>query len=58
MNVIIKIIKKLEVLAVLIDAKETVKDDIKQQDAGFLGALSALLATSIVQPVYSSVVKG
>ena len=35
-------------MAVLIDAKETVKDDIKQQDAGFLGALSALLATSIV----------
>ena len=58
MNVIIKIIKKLEVLAVLIDAKETVKDDIKQQDAGFLGALSALVATSIVQPVFSSVVKG
>ena len=45
-------------MAVLIDAKETVKDDIKQQDAGFLGALSALLATSIVQPVFSSVVKG
>ena len=58
MNVIIKIIKKLEVLSVLIDAKETVKDDIKQQDAGFLGALSALVATSIVQPVFSSVVKG
>ena len=58
MNVIIKIIKKLEVLAVLIDAKETIKDDLKQQDAGFLGALSALVATSIVQPVFSSVVKG
>ena len=58
MNIIIKIIKKLEVLSVLIDAKETVKDDIKQQDAGFLGALSALVATSIVQPVFSSVVKG
>ena len=58
MNVIIKIIKKLEVLSVLTDAKETVKDDIKQQDAGFLGALSALVATSIVQPVFSSVVKG
>ena len=58
MNVIIKIIKKLEVLAVLIYAKETIKDDLKQQDAGFLGALSALVATSIVQPVFSSVVKG
>ena len=58
MNVIIKIIKKLEVLSVLTDAKETVKDDIKQQDAGFLGALSALVATSIVQPVFSSAVKG
>ena len=45
-------------MAVLIDAKETVKDDIKQQDARFLGALSALLATSIVQSVFSSVVKG
>ena len=58
MNDIIKIIKSLEDSGVLIDAKETVKDEIKQKHAGFLGALLALLATSVVQPVFSSVARG
>ena len=59
MNDIIKIIKSLEYLGVLIDGIiEIVKDDIKKQKGGFLGALSAPLAASLVQPVISSVVKG
>ena len=59
MNDIIKIIKSLEYLGVLIDGViETVKDEIKKQKGGFLGALLAPLAASLVQPVISSVVKG
>ena len=46
-------------MGVLIDGIiEIVKDDIKKQKGGFLGALSAPLAASLVQPVISSVVKG
>ena len=37
---------------------ETLKDKIKKQEGGFLGALLASLATSLVQPVISSVVTG
>ena len=37
---------------------ETVKHEIKKRESGFLEALLSLLATSIVQPVISSVVKG
>ena len=59
MNDIIKIIKLLEDLGALIDGvTETVKDEIKKQEGGFLGALLAPLAASLVQPVISSVVKG
>ena len=59
MNDIIKIIKSLEDSGVLIDGvTETVKHEIKKQEGGCLGALLALLATSLVQPVISSVVKG
>ena len=59
MNDIIKIIKSLEDLGVLIDGiTETVKDELKNQESGFLGALLAPLADSLVQPVISSVVKG
>ena len=59
MNGIIKIIKSLEDSGVLIDGViETVKDEIKRQEGGFLGALLAPLATSLVQLVISSVVKG
>ena len=36
---------------------KTVKHAIKNQEGGFLGALLAPLAASIVQPVISSVVK-
>ena len=58
MNDIIKIIKSLEDSGVLIDGvTETVKHEIKKQEGGFLGALLAPLATSLVQPVISSVVK-
>ena len=35
-----------------------VKHEIKKQESGFLGALLAPLATSLVQPVISAVVKG
>ena len=59
MNGITKIIKSLEDLGVLIDAvTETVKHEIKKQKGGFLGVLLASLASSIAQPVISSVVKG
>ena len=34
-----------------------VKDEMQKQEGGFLGALLAPLAASIVQPVISSVVK-
>ena len=58
MNDIIKIINSLEDSCVLIDVAETVKYEIRKQESGFLGALLAPLATSLVQPVISSVVKG
>ena len=55
----IKIIKSLEDSSVLLDGvTETVKDELKIQDGGFLGALLASLATSFVKTVISSVVKG
>ena len=58
MNDIIKIIKSLEDLGVLIDGvTETVKHEIKKQEGGFLGAFLAPIATLIMQPVLSSVVK-
>ena len=59
MNDIIKIIKSLKDLGVLIESvTETVKHEIKKiQEGGFLGALLAPLAASLVQPVVSSVVK-
>ena len=53
---IIKMIKPLEDTGVLIDTK-TVKDEIKKQEGGFLRALLAPLAASLVQPVIFSVVK-
>ena len=59
MNDIIKIIKSLEDSVVLIDGvTETVKHEIKEQEGGLSGALLASLATSLVQPVISSEVKG
>ena len=59
MNDIIKIIKSLKDVGVLIESvTETVKHEIKKiQEGGFLGALLAPLAASLVQPVVSSVVK-
>ena len=57
MNDIIKTIKSLEDLDILIDGvTETIKDKIKKQEGGFLGALIAPLATSLVQPIICSVV--
>ena len=54
MNNIIKIIKSWEDSSALIDGvTETVN-----QEGGFLEALLAFLAASILQPVISSVVKG
>ena len=59
MNDIIKIITSLEDSVALIDGvTETVKNETKKQEGGFLGALLAPLAASLVQPVISSVVKG
>ena len=57
---IVKIIKSLEDLAILIDGvTETVKHKIKKkQEGGFLGALLAPLTASLMQPLFSSVVKG
>ena len=58
-NYIIKTIKSLEDLGLLIDkVTETVKHEIKKEEGRFLGAFLAPLATSIVQPVISSIVKG
>ena len=50
MHDIIKIIKTLECSGALIDrVAETVKHEIHKQEGGFLGALLAPLATSLVQ---------
>ena len=50
MHDIIKIIKSLECSGALIDGvAETVKHEIDKQEGGFLGALLAPLATSLVQ---------
>ena len=58
MNDIIKIIKSLKDSCALIDGvTETVKNETKKQEGGFLGALLPSLAASLVQPVISSVVK-
>ena len=58
MNDIIKIVKSLEDSGVLIGAvNETVKHEIKKEEGGFLGALLAPSAASLVKPVISSVVK-
>ena len=58
MKDIIRIIKLLEDSGILIDgATESVKDEIKKQEGGFLGALLPPLAASLVQPVISSVEK-
>ena len=54
---IIKIIKLFEDSGLLNDGvTETVKHEIKKQEARFLGALLATLTASLVQPVISSVV--
>ena len=59
MNDIIKITKSLEDLNILIDdIVETVKHEMKIQQGGFLVALLATLAVSLVQLKISSVVKG
>ena len=58
MNDIINIIKSLEDSGILTDGIiETVKHEIKKQEGRFLRNLLAALATSLVQPVISSVVK-
>ena len=59
MNDIIKSVKSLEDSGVFIGGvTETVKDEIKKQDGGFLGTLLAPLAISLVQLVIYSKVKG
>ena len=58
-NDIMKIIKSLEDWDVLIDGvTETGKHEIKKQKGGVFWALLAPLATSLVQLVVCSVVKG
>ena len=56
MNNILKIIKSSEGLED--GVTEAVKDEIKKQERGFLGALLVPLPASLVEPVISSVVKG
>ena len=52
MNDIIKFIKPLQDPGVFIDGvTETVQNEIKKQESGFIRALLTLLATSLVQPV-------
>ena len=59
MNDIIKIVKPFEHSVVLVDGvTETVKHERKKQESGFLTAFLIPLATSLVQLVISSVVKG
>ena len=56
MNDILKVIKSLEDSGVLIDGvTETVKQEIKNLEGGFLGAFLTPLFASLVQPVFSSV---
>ena len=57
MNDIFKIIKTLEDSGVLIDGVTEI-GQYEKKEGGFLGALLAPLAASLVQPVISSVVKG
>ena len=58
MNDLFKNIKTLKDSGVLIDGvTETVKHKIKEQENGFLRALLAPLAASLVQTVISSSVK-
>ena len=55
----IKTLKPLEDSRVLIDGvTETVKDETKKQERGFLGVLLAPWALSLVQLAISLVVKG
>ena len=57
--ILLKSKKLLEDSDVLTDGvTETVKHEIKNQEGGFIGALLAPLAASIVQPVISLVVIG
>ena len=59
MNDTIKIIKSLEVLAVLLDGvTETVKDEVNKQEDRCFGALLGTLSASLVQRAIFSVVKG
>ena len=59
MNDIIKIKKSLEDSDVIIDGNtKTVKHEVKKEESGFLGALLAPLAASLVQPAISLVLKG
>ena len=55
MNYIIKLEKSLENSGVLIDV---VTDTVKKKKGGFLGALLASLAASLVEPVIFSVAEG
>ena len=59
MNDIIEIIESLEDSNVSIDGiSETVKHEIRKKEGGILVALLTPLATSLVQLMISSVVKG
>ena len=58
MNDTTKITKSPEDSGELIDGfTERIKDELKKQKGGFLGVLLAPLASSLVQPVISLVVK-
>ena len=58
MDVIIKIVKLLEDSGLLIDcAIEIVKHETKKQECGFLGAIMAPIATSLIAPMPSSLIQ-
>ena len=46
-----------EIIKLLEDSIVPIKDEIKKLEVGFLGALLALLASSLLQPLFSSVGK-
>ena len=57
MDDIIKIVEPLEKLCLLTDdVTETVKHEMIKQEVDFLGALMALMAFSLIQPLASSLI--
>ena len=59
MDDIIRIIKSLENSSILVDGvTKTLKNEIKKQECGFLGAVLVPITTELIKPVASSLVNG